>query len=572
MQRHSRTLSFQGSLAIALLASAALTACGGGGDGGSPATQSTTTAANAPATSAPAGPAEKPASTVAPACSGCAAVDANTYAGSGIGVWQSTNATAAPVDLPISIKGLTGQDVTLVFTNPTGTVQTMPTVPLTASYFPTVAASALQPDDGTEAVKRRIADFNRDGWQAMAGVRGSGPNNAVFGGQPTLSAAATYAPGDTRMWFHSNNSPHLAQLIRQDTVASDGTVVNFWVEVSESGTGKVTQAIVDALYAGFVPSGKIYDMLKSMGGKVWGPHNYSNLISGSVAQPIDIVILNFDNNATPFGMVGYFFSRNAIKSDPTTNPYSNDSVSLYLDSETLYLGGADGMKAMLLTMAHEGMHMQNFYRRAVVPATSYAYATWLEEATAMMMEDFASQSIDSTYNAIRDVRFKDYIGYKAGSYNCSLLTWDPFGAACDSYSVSGSFGGFLDRQLGLAFYKHLLTNFSSTDSVAVLDASIRSAAPDSSLGEQLRRFAATSGALMKAPSPAGFGFPARAEGGFSMPAIDPQTLLASRTLTQSVPAVLQPYGSLPVVRKAVNGTYGETIKLPANSTLSVVIQ
>jgi len=34
----------------------------------------------------------------------------------------------------------------------------------TASYFPTVASSALQPDDGTEAVKRRIADFNRDGW------------------------------------------------------------------------------------------------------------------------------------------------------------------------------------------------------------------------------------------------------------------------------------------------------------------------------------------------------------------------------------------------------------------------
>lgn len=572
MQRYSRTLSFPGSLALALLASAVLSACGGGGDGGSPAAQSTTTAANAPAAGAPAGPADKPVATVAPACSGCAAVDANTYAGSGIGVWQSTNATAAPVDLPISIKGLAGQDVTLVFTNPTGTVQTMPTVPLTASYFPTVASSALQPDDGTEAVKRRIADFNRDGWQAMAGVRGSGPNSAVYGGQPTLSAAAAYAPGDTRTWYHSNNTPHLAQLIRQDTVASDGTVVNFWVEVSEFGTGKVTQAIVDALYAGFVPSGKIYDMLKSMGGKVWGPHNYSNLISGSVAQPVDIVILNFDNNTTPFGMVGYFYARNAIKNDPTNNPYSNDSVSLYLDSETLYLGGAAGMKAMLLTMAHEGMHMQNFYRRAVVPTPSYAFATWLEEASAMMMEDFASQSIDPTYNAIRDVRFKDYIGYKAGSYNCSLLTWDPFGAACDSYSVSGSFGGFLDRQLDLAFYKHLLTNFSSTDSVAVLDASIRSVAPDSSLGEQLRRFAATSGALMKAPSPAGFGFPARAEGGFTMPVIDPQALLASRTLTQSVPSVLQPYGSLPVVRKAVNGTYGETIKVPANSTLSVVIQ
>jgi hypothetical protein len=230
------------------------------------------------------------------------------------------------------------------------------------------------------------------------------------------------------------------------------------------------------------------------------------------------------------------------------------------------------MKSMLLTMAHEGMHMQNFYRRGVVKGPAYAFATWLEEGTAMMMEDFASQSIDPTYNAIRDVRFPNYIGYKAGSYNCSLLTWDPFGAACDSYSVSGSLGGFLDRQLGLGFYKHLLTNVSSTDSVAVLDASIKAIAPTSSLGEQLRRFAATSGALMKAPSPAGFGFPARAEGGFTLPVIDPQAQLASRTLTQTVPSTLQPYASLPVVRKAVNGTYGETIKVPANSTLSVVIQ
>ena len=269
-------------------------------------------------------------------------------------------------------------------------------------------------------------------------------------------------------------------------------------------------------------------------------------------------------------MVGYFYARNAFKA--TSDAHSNESVSLYLDAETLYQGGPGAMKAMLLTMAHEGMHMQNWYRRGVQKDASHMYDTWLEEATAMMMEDFASQSIDSTYNAIRDVRFPDYIGYKAGSYNCSLLTWDPFGASCDSYSVSGSFGGFLDRQLGLGFYKHLLNNVSSTDSVAVLDSSIKVTVPTSSLGEQLRRFAATSGALMKAPSPTGFGFPARAEGGFTLPVIDPQAMVASRTLTQSVPSVLQPYGSLPVVRKAVNGTYGETIKVPANSTLSVVIQ
>ncbi|WP_423193820.1 M30 family zinc metallopeptidase [Cupriavidus sp. H18C2] len=582
MQRTQRPLSFPGSLALALLTSAVLAACGGGGDGGEAATQtSATTATTAPGTpvtatpaepvtAAPAEPVAKPVSVVTPACSGCAAVDANTYAGSGVGVWQNPNATAAAVDMPISIAGLTGQDVTLVFTNQTGVPQTMPTIALTSSYMPTIAASAIQWDNGVNATKRRIADFNRDGWVALAGPRGTAPNRSSFGASSPLRAAG-YVVGSPRNFYHEDNSSRSTTLVRTDTT-SDGTVVNFWVEDSENDVAKVSPTIVNQLYAGFVPGGKIYDMLKQTGGPVWGPHAYGDLVDGSVPQPIDIVILNFDNNATPFGMVGYFFARNAIKMDPSTNPYSNESVSLYLDSETLYRGGADGMQSMLLTMAHEGMHMQNFYRRAVVKGPSYAFDTWLEEASAMMMEDFASQSIDPTYNAIRDVRFPNYVGYKAGSYNCSLLTWDAFGPSCDSYSVSGSLGGFLDRQLGLGFYKHLLSNVSSTDSVAVLDASIRATVPTSSLGEQLRRFAATSGALMKSPSPTGFGFPARAEGGFTLPVIEPQLYLPLRTLTQSVPATLQPYASLPVVRKAVSGTYSETVKVPAQSTLSVVIQ
>lgn len=567
--RNQRASSFPGSFALALLTSVVLAACGGGGDGGEPAqsttTTTTTTTGTSPGTPVTQTPA-KPASVVSPACSNCAAVDANTYAGSGVGVWQNINASAAAVDMPISIDGLKGQDVTLVFTNQTGTAQTMPTIPLTASYFPSVAASAIQFDDGTNAKKRRIADFNRDGWTSYIGAQGNASRSTFAGTQPLRAA---YAIGDTRTFYHEDDSLRTTKLVRSDP-ASDGTVVNFWVETSESDPTKVSNTLVDALYLGFVPTGKIYDLLKQTGGPVWGPQPYTELIDGSVSQPIDIVILNFDHNSTPYGMVGYFWSRNALTT--AVEPRSNASVSLYLDAETLYMGGAEGLQAMLLTMAHEGMHMQNFYRRPVLKGQGYAFPIWLEEASAMMMEDFASTLIDPTYNAIRDVRFRDYVGYKAGSYNCSLVTWDPFGAACDSYSVSGSLGGFLDRQLGLVFYKHLLNNVSSTDGLAVLDSSIRAVAPASSLGEQLRRFAATSGALMKAPSPTGFGFPARAEGGFTLPVIDPQTRLAGRTLTQSVPSTLQPYASLPVVRKAVNGTYSETVKVPAGSTLSVVIQ
>jgi len=559
MTRKSRTLSYPGSITVALLTAAALTACGGGGDGGSQSAQQPTT------TPSSGTPAAKPASVLTPACNGCGAIDANTYAGSGVGVWQNINATAAAVDMPISIDGLKGQDVTLVFTNQTGVPQTMPNISLTASYMPNVAASQLRWDDGTEAIKRRISDFNRDGWAALAGTKGSKPSYSMVS-PPNLSVV-----NDVKNWYHEDRSLRSATLVRKQTT-SDGTVINFWVESAE--LPRVTSAILDSLENSFVPAGKTYDMLKSVGGPVWGPHTYTDLIPGTPAQPIDIVIMNFDRNGSPFGMVGYFYGLNAIKKDPMypDTLYSNESVSLYLDSETLYLGGAEGMQAMLLTMAHEGMHMQNFYRRGVLKGDTYMFDTWLEEASAMMMEDFASHSIDPNYNAIRDVRFPDYIGYKAGSYNCGLLNWTPFDTACDSYSVSGSLGGFLDRQLGLGFYKNLLTNFSSTDSMTVLDSAIRSVSPTSSLGEQMRRFAATSGSLMKTPSPTGFGFPALTATPFVLPPIDPQAQLSRRTLTQSIPATLQPYASLPVVRKAVNGTYSETVKVPAGTTLSVVIQ
>ncbi|MBP0633677.1 MULTISPECIES: hemagglutinin [unclassified Cupriavidus] len=566
--RTSRTLPHPLTMAMTLLTATVLAACGGGGDDSTPQSVSTGT----PVTATPTTGTTTTGTTTAtnnpltPACTGCGTVDANTYAGHGVGVWQVANASDAAVEVPLSIAGLTGQDVTLVFTNQTASAQPMPMISLTAaSYqYPNLAASMLQLQSATDNAKARISQFNHDGWVAHAGTRGSGARFSM------LRVPSQSIVNETKTWYHEDNTARPATLVRQ-TTASDGTTINFWVENSENDGTKVSPAIVDALVSAFVPAGKIYDMLKSVGGPMWGPHNYSKLLAPT-AQPIDIVILNFDNNNTPFGLLGYFYARNALLRD-ATNPYSNQSVSLYLDSETLYLGGTTGLKSMLMAMAHEGMHMQNYYRRGVVGGASFMLDTWLEEATAMMMEDFASDAIDPSFNNVRDVRFPRYIAYQSGSYNCSLLDWTPFGAGCDSYAVSGSFGGFLDRQLGLTFFKNLLANRSSTDTVAVLDAAIKSVAPSSGFTDQLCRFTATASALMPAAtSPMGYGFPPRTEGDFRLPMIDPQAQAPYRTLTQSVPTTLQPYASLPVVRKAVSGVYSESVKLPAGTTLSVVIQ
>ena len=564
----SRILAHSKSASAAILAAATLGACGGGD--GEQSAPPTTVAAPAPAPApapepSPPAPLPDPPSTVSPACSDCGAVTANTYAGNGVGVWQAINASATTARIPVRIDGLSGQDVTLVFTNQTALPKVMPTISLTTSQASPVAANALRwKEDGEQAVRQRIADFNREGWVALAGKRGNMPG---FSARQNQGATAL---NTTRSWYHVDNIARSATLVLQ-RAASDGTMVNFWVEESENTEDRVSPEIVALLADSFTPAGGLYDTLTSIGGPLWGPHDYSELIPAT-GQPIDIVILNFDNDGRPTGLLGYFFARNALKRHPVTNPYSNESVSLYMDAEALYLGGAEALTEMVSTMIHEAMHLQSFYRRGVAKGPSYIFERWLEEASAMMLEDLVSHSVSPDYNTIRDMRFPDYVGFPAGSYNCSLIDFRPASVSCNSYAVSGSLGGFLTRHLGLDFYKNLLTDFSSTNSVQVLDSAIRSVKDTSGFGEQLRAFAATSGALMKTPSPAGFGFPERVDGGFTLPPINPQDFLPIRTLTQSVPLLLQPYGSLPIVRSAVTGTYSETVEVPPGTSLSVVVQ
>ncbi|WP_420995441.1 M30 family zinc metallopeptidase [Cupriavidus sp. 30B13] len=550
------------SVVASILAAAVLAACGGGG-GDAPVTQ-TTAGPAAPVVPPPA----EPAPALAPACTGCGAADGSNYTGSGTGVWAASNTSGTPVDVPVAIGGVNGKPVTLLYTNG-ATAQAMPALSLSVIQ-PVVGSLALQsvqaaPSARDEQTMRDIGEFNRTGWAALAGAKHPASQSEMAAPPPHAAVV-----NDVKNWYHTDGTSRSATLERQ-VLAPDGTTVNFWVETAEwtqSGS-KVSDTILDALAAGFAGPGGIYAMLTSVGGPLWGPHSYSNLIAGT-GQPVDIVILNFDNNATPFGTVGYFWGvHNLLK---TSDPRSNESLSLYLDSETLYLGGTEGMKSMKMTMAHEGMHMQNFYRRGVKAGSQYAFQTWLEEMSAMMMEDFASHTIDPSYNAIRDVRFRDYVGYGNGNFNCNILNFTGFGPTCESYSVSGSFGGFLDRQLGLAFYKDLLTRTSSSDSQTVLDQAIKAARADSGFQQELLRWSVTSNSLMPAASsPARYGYPERVDGGFTLPVIDPSLYSAIRRLPASVAATLQPYGSFPVVRTGTGATFSETVRVPAGSTLSVVV-
>jgi hypothetical protein len=549
-------------LAVAL----SLSACGGGGGGGGGGLA--VPAAAPPAEVKPAGAAGTT------SCSACGGLEASSYSGSGTAVWQGINKSQVSAEVPLTVTGLDGQTVTLVLTNESAQDQAMAGMVLRSNVERSATASkAMLPSaevvvDGVEAQRRAIGEFNRTGFGLLI--------DPLSKAQPAMSKSmapsATQVVDDQRQIYLYDHSRRTVKLAAQRG-ASDGTVVNVWVETSELAPTRISTELAIRMRDKFAAPGGIHDMLVRTGGPLWGEHAFGSQMIGS-GQPVDIFFVNFEADSKPYGLIGYFWGLNNFKTGSGELTHSNESLSLYLDSESLYLDGEVGVKQIATAMAHEGLHMQNFYRRGVKMGSQYTYDTWLEEMSALMMEDWASFNIDPSHNAIRDTRFPYYLAYNgSGSYNCTLSEWTPMGASCESYALTGSFGGFLNRQFGLEFYKALLNSTGIQDSTAMLDAAIKASRPGSSLGQELRRFSATAaGVIPLGAGIAEYSMPARDEGGFSLPAIDPSSLGRSqRALPQAVPQLLHKLGSFPVVRPGLKGSYTETVRVPAGSTLSVVV-
>ncbi|MDM0029737.1 M30 family zinc metallopeptidase [Variovorax saccharolyticus] len=551
-------------LAVAL----SLSACGGGGGGGG---------GGGMAVPAAAPPAEvKPAGAAATtSCSACGGLEVSSYSGSGTAVWQGINKSQVSADVPLTVTGLDGQTVTLVLTNESAQDQAMAGIVLRSNVERSATASKamLQSAEGVvdsvEAQRRAIGEFNRAGFGLLI--------DPLSKAQPAVSKSmapsAAQVVNDQRQIYLYDHSQRTVKLAAQ-RAASDGTVVNVWVETSELAPTRISTELAARMRDKFAAPGGIYDMLVRTGGPLWGEHAFSSQMVPGSGQPVDIFFVNFEANSKPYGLIGYFWGLNNFKTGSGELAYSNESLSLYLDSESLYLDGETGVKQIATAMAHEGLHMQNFYRRGVKMGSQYTYDTWLEEMSALMMEDWASFNIDPSHNAIRDTRFPYYLAYNgSGSYNCTLSEWTPMGASCESYALTGSFGGFLNRQFGLEFYKALLNSTGIQDSTAILDGAIKASRPGSSLGQELRRFSATAaGVIPLGAGIAQYSMPARDEGGFSLPAIDPSSLGRSqRALPQAVPELLHKLGSFPVVRPGLKGTYTETVRVPAGTTLSVIV-
>lgn len=165
---------------------------------------------------------------------------------------------------------------------------------------------------------------------------------------------------------------------------SGSRTINLWLENAEYDPGKVSDAMLDTVMQRFTNGpGAIHALVTGLAGQPWGPHNRSNRIDSG--QAIDIVLVNFVPDGRPYGLLGYFWSLNDFKADPSDAQlkYSNQSLSFYIDTETLYLG-RNGNATQISTLPHEFIHMINFYQRSVLQGTQYQFDTFLKEMPALM--------------------------------------------------------------------------------------------------------------------------------------------------------------------------------------------
>ncbi|MDR1976046.1 MAG: hypothetical protein LBQ18_03545 [Campylobacteraceae bacterium] len=361
--------------------------------------------------------------------------------------------------------------------------------------------------------------------------------------------------GDRYNWnVHSDfaaggGTSRAATLEKQLTVW--GRTINIWVEDGEFESGKIDAAELEYI-ASYV--GNIYASVVDIAKEPWGTHSASNLIPSD--QPLDIVLMNFNKDTRPYGTIGYFWSRDNYRK--STYKDSNEAVVILVDTETYYLGTK---QYVLSTIAHELTHAINFYQRYVLMGSEHQFATFLNEMTAVMMEDVVAKQI--SHNSVSS----EYTNWlRAPLYHCDFAKW---GACGDSYSVAGSFGAFLLRQYGIDFYKALLGMGGSS-----LDVLHKALSPynNEGLGLALRNWGASIAMFPSSDAPEGFGYPARSDNGVELEAFDGNVYKQYRNLPDSSPSVLEAHAHFPFLRRTTDYIYEETFLVPEGVSVSVVVQ
>ncbi|MDR2341864.1 MAG: hypothetical protein LBD84_02330 [Campylobacteraceae bacterium] len=480
----------------------------------------------------------------------------NSYTGNGIGIWHSKNSEAPSANLDIKLYNIANKDIMIVFTNEGNNAVSLPNITIDTSLKNIRSDELVQNSHEIIHFERRV-DFKellKEDVLKNQNIKSVSPKVWSKGNQETW----LIKPYDTL-------EKRTATLKEQ--ISSNGRTINFWVEDSEFQTNKITAAILSSTIDKF---SSIYKRVVSLAGEPWGAHEHPKLIPNN--QPLNIVFANFDKNSEPFGVVGYFWGTNNFLSKYDSN--SNEALVIFVDTETIYHNNINnGILYSVSTMAHELTHAINFYQHDVL-SNGDSFDTFLEEMSAVMMEDIVSSQIDAVYSDIAD-RYTKWLA-DSSNYNYDFTDWSK---GSSNYDIIASFGAFLLRQHGIEFYKDLLKTHSDSSSLSdkesslnILDKTIKKY-NNKGLKDALQKWGTGIAMLPADKSPENFGYPEKPiDGGFYLKALDGGSYASARKLPTSSPSALKARGNFPFLRKASNGKYEESFIVPHDVSVTVIIK
>lgn len=551
----------------------ALAACGGGGSSPAASNQVPTTVGLT--------------ASLVPGCTGanCGAINANTYSGTGIGVWRYNNTSSSAATINVDIAGVAAGNVaTLVFSNGSQASATAPASGILASPVtptPVLADSGLFAGAVAEHQKHddahaQMLEKNRAISAGLIRSRTTAKTAADL--LSTNSAAVTrlsFSPavGASRSWIDNFPATPVAYAASVQFVCPlpSGRNVVWWVDPTIVSSGKLTaaelSAALGAMQTSYCGSAGGLAQLNTLLGDVWGSaaSTYAELIKDvpGTLQDVNVVLLNVPDSA---GWAGYFFGGNNLLKTPSNS--SNEALAFFIN--------ADQIKASLnyttSTLLHESTHMVNFYQRSV--ARGVVHDTWLEETSAMMTEDIVTPAVVSGYNKILSYRLP---GYLLTGGNVSYINWPTMLVdSSPNYAIGGGFGAFLNRRYGLSIYQQLVTSCSdgtSLTSYACLDGLIK-ANGGPSFSDEFARFGATAfGQLPAVGTPAGYGYPSTVAGAYTLQAKDlsPLALAAPASLTSGYAATTHTY-QRDTIAAGKTSYVRNGVVVPANTSLMVIIK
>lgn len=517
---------------------------------------------------------------LSPACVGanCSALNATTYAGSGVGAWQFDNTSGTAATLDIAISGVKeGNVATLVFTNPAiVTATSSPQAGVSASAKPMLAepgrtmnALALHKHDLQD--REHHAMLTRNKKLSVPAKQSQAIAPARRFDSPVRPSAKV---GDSRIWIESFKKPvvNYTATVSQVCDLKSGRKAVFWVDPAAVSKGLIGDSDVAALSNTFCANGSAgsggFDVLVSLMGDAYGPHDKSYLIqdSATALQDVNIVVLAVPSD---MGWAGYFWGGNNYTKANEAD--SNEALAFFVNAN----GFKDDLNFYKSTLMHEAVHMINFYQRAV--KSSIDHDTWLEETSAMMGEDILAKTIfTGGYNKLVNVRIPQYL---ATGGAVSYVNWPELSGK--NYGFGGAFGAFINRKYGVGIFQKLVTDCkddgTQSSSYVCLNGLIQAGA-GLGLADELSKFGASLfGGTPALNLPLGIGFPQLNSSGFGFDAVDIASMAKSvmpaspAALSSGFTATTHTY-SQEVIATGKNTFVRKGVQVPAGTTLNVLIR